>query len=128
VSLANKIKEKPNLIVYLFLIIIGLIIVVGTMFQYFEQKDISENKKTTKGEIIEIDHLTSASYTLRYKYEVNGKEYFNNIGINFFRCDNGKDGCIGSEFTVYYSSKNPQHSRIDLGKYEKFKTTVEFVK
>jgi hypothetical protein len=127
-DLFNKIKEKPNLLVIIFLVIIGIVVLIGTLKQFLDQKEISLNKVSTIGKIVEIDHLTSASYTIKYKYTVNDTEYFDNVGVNFFKCDNGRKGCVGSEFTVYYSSKNPEHSRIDLGKYEKFKTTVEFVK
>lgn len=121
-------KEKPNLIVFVFLGFIVLIIIFRICFQYIEQKDISLNKETTLGRIIEFDHLTSADYSIKYMYEVDEVEYYNHVGVSFFKCEDGKEGCVGSEFRVYYSSKNPEHSRIDLGKYEKYKTTVEFVK
>jgi hypothetical protein len=126
-NLTNKIKHKILTLgpVQWGFILVMLLIVLN---QYLGQKDISENKEQTTGKIIEFKYINMTDYAIVYKYDVKGRYYLGRTGVSFFKCDNGKDGCVGSEFTVYYSSKNPQHSRIDLGKYEKYKTTVEFVK
>lgn len=111
-------------------IFIGLVLFFGFMFfrTYNSQLDIKKNEVTTTGKIIELFGKYQSRYGLLYEYYVNGKKYEGSVGITPFDCENGKKACVGSEFTVYYSSKNPENSRIDLGKYEKYKTTVEFVK
>ena len=92
------------------------------------QIDVKNNKEVTQGKIIKFIREYQARYGLKYEYYIDGVRYTGQIGIDPFECDDGTKNCIGKEFTVYYSSKNPENSRIDLGKYEKHKTTVEFVK
>jgi len=111
-------------------IVIGIAILFAFLFfrEYSRQLDIKTNSIATTGKIIEFRSNYQARYTLVYEYYVEEKRYTGAIGITPFNCDDGKNACIGHEFTVYYSSKNPKNSRIDLGKYEKYKTTVEFIK
>jgi hypothetical protein len=113
-----------------FLPLIGIILIFLILFlmDYKEQSELKENKISTTGKIIKIKSKYQARYSLVYEYYVNDKKYEGSVGITPFDCDSGKRGCVGSEFTVYYSSINPENSRIDLGMYEEFKTTVEFVK
>ncbi|MDB2555598.1 hypothetical protein N9X55_02520 [Flavobacteriaceae bacterium] len=92
------------------------------------QVDVKNNKEVTTGKIIKLTRGYQARYGLIYEYNIEGKRYTGQIGIDPFLCDDGTKNCVGKEFVVYYSSKNPENSRIDLGKYEKYKTTVEFVK
>jgi hypothetical protein len=110
------------------LIIAGVIIILSILFykQYSKQIDIKNNRELTEGEIIKLEGAYKARYRLVYSYFVDGVNYTGKVRVTPFKCDNGKDYCIGKEFPVHYSSKNPQNSRIDLGKYEKYKTTVEF--
>tara|TARA_B110000908_G_scaffold78246_1_gene93962 strand:+ start:583 stop:969 length:387 start_codon:yes stop_codon:yes gene_type:complete len=108
--------------------IILVIVLIGITFQYYQQKEIRKYKEQTTGKIIKFKYENKVHYGLVYEYYVKGKHYSNQIGVSFFKCDDGTKGCIGKEFTIYYSSKTPEYSRIDLGKYEKYKTTVEFVK
>ena len=111
-------------------IAIGLIIFLFFLFfiQYKDERDLEINKKMTKGKIIKLSRKYQARYGLVYEYYVKNIRYTGNVGISPFICDDGTKNCIGQEFPVYYSSKNPENSRIDLGNYEKYKTTVEFVK
>ncbi|WP_282057272.1 DUF3592 domain-containing protein [Maribacter luteus] len=126
-ALRNKFPgsiSKDTIAFVIGLLVLVLCILYGTYKQY----DIADNQKKTNGEILEFYHSTRARYGLKYRYWVGDKEYIGSTGVSPFKCDNGKKGCVGQEFPVYYSSENPQYSRIDLGKYEKYKTTVEFVK
>lgn len=118
----NKISINP---IQILLIVAILFIVVN---QYLEQKDIVLHKRETSGKVIKFISGNKTYYSIKYEYFVHGIRYVNEVGVSYFKCFDGKKGCVGSEFTVYYSSKNPEHSRIDLGKYEKYKKTVEFVK
>ena len=108
--------------------LITLVILLCFLFQYYKQYSIVHNEEKTTGEIIEFFHINKARYAIKYQYVVNKEKYWGQTGVHVFECDNGKKGCVGKEFPVYYSSKNPGYSKIDLGKYEKHKTTVEFIK
>ncbi|KQC29384.1 hypothetical protein [Flagellimonas eckloniae] len=110
----------------IFLAIIVVVILGGIVFQYYKQKDIKLNEGQITGRITKFLKHGRASFGVRYEYYVNGELYAGQVGISPFSCDNGKKGCVGEEFEVYYSIKNPEYSRIDLGKYEQYKNTVEF--
>ena len=83
-------------------------------------KEISKNKKETIGEVVDF-HYSNKEYRLKYKYKADNIEFENIISTRFFRCKDGTKGCIGKTFKVYYSSKNPEKSDIDLEEYNKFK-------
>ncbi len=113
--------------IVLLLIVLG-IIVIGTIKQYYRQKEIALYRQKTIGQVIDLEHDTKANYSLEYSYVVDDVKYNGIVGVEFFKCSDGTKGCVGKKFYVYYSSKNPEYSRIYLGKYEKHKTTVEFFK
>lgn len=94
--------------------------------QFFYYKEIYNNKRETAGVVTKIEYTSRGSYTLSYTYQVNEKIYENHFGVSGFIGDNGKKGCVGCTFRVYYSSKDHEKSRLYLGKYERHKTTVEF--
>ncbi|MBC9795848.1 DUF3592 domain-containing protein [Sinomicrobium weinanense] len=110
------------------LTIIALTVILGVFYQYYQQKNIIKYKQETIGTVVEFQNHSAGRSGILYEYVVNGKKYTGQVGINKFKCGNGKWGCVGEKFKVYYSSKNPKYSKIDLGKYEKYKATVEFVK
>lgn len=110
--------------------IVGIIIlfIFFTIFkQYFYYDEIRLNKKETIGTIYKIRYSSRGSYQLYYHYEIDNVKYYGSTGIENFVGDNGRKGCVGCSFKVYYSSKDKQKSTIRLGKYEKYKTKVEFV-
>ena len=98
-----------------------LIIILFIFRDFYIEKDIDNNEKVTLGEIIEFRTHYQARYSIVYQYSVDNITYTGNSSVSFFRCDNGNKGCVGNKFSVFYSSKNPSHSRIDLGKYEKYR-------
>jgi hypothetical protein len=110
--------------------LIGLILLFSIFIlkQYLKDTDIKNNELHTKGKVVKLLTKYRAGYSLIYEYYVNNIKYISSVGVDSFNCDDGTKCCIGSEFNIYYSSKNPENSRIDLGKYEKYKTTVEFFK
>ena len=110
--------------------VLGMIIIIFIIFvvEYNKQSDLENNKKNTLGKIIRLQPSFKIRYTIEYEYHVEGKSYIGAVRVTPFKCDDGTKYCIGSEFKVYYSSKNPEYSRIDLGKYEKYKTKLEFFK
>jgi hypothetical protein len=106
---------------FVFLILIS----IGKQFLYY--KEIKDYQKETVGLIEEYEYSSRGSYTLVYSYKVNNENFKNTIGTSGFYGDNKRKGCVGCEFKVLYSYKDPKKSSIRLGKYEKYKTTVEFV-
>lgn len=109
--------------------IIGIAITLIIIFianQFFYYKEIRDYKKQTIGLIEDFKYTSRGSYNLIYSYKVNNQNYKNTIGTSGFLGDNKRKGCIGCEFKVFYSSKNPSKSSIRLGKYENHKRTVEF--
>ncbi|WP_299434123.1 DUF3592 domain-containing protein [uncultured Maribacter sp.] len=111
----------------LWAISVGIILIILALYTIYKDYSVSENKKTVIGEIINFQHRNLSYYYIEYKYTVDKKIYTGSCGVSGdFICNNGKEGCVGEKFTVYYSSTNPSYSKIDLGQYEEFKTTVEF--
>lgn len=108
------------------IIVLALFFVFIILREYKKKTDLQDNQKQTIGKVLNLISNYQARYTLTYEYFVNGKRFTGRVGVSPFKCDDGKKACIGHEFKVYYSSKTPKNSRIDLGKYEKFKTSIEF--
>lgn len=104
-----------------------LLILISIGKQYFYYKEIKDNKRETTGIIERIEYNSRGANTLYFSYIVDGNSFRNNIGVNSFYGHNKRKGCVGCEFKVLYSSKDPKKSSIRLGKYEKYKRTVEFV-
>ncbi|MEO0525909.1 MAG: DUF3592 domain-containing protein [Bacteroidota bacterium] len=121
----NRFFKKDNegkiILGLLFLIAFGIL---GR--QYFREKNIFENQAKTEGTITKFKKSGKDGSGVTYKYKVNNIWYYGSVGVHPFKCENGKKGCVGKKFTVYYSTENPKYSRINLGIYEKHKATVEF--
>ena len=116
---------KKKFIVLIIILIISFLAYRGVS----KDLEIKNNKMTTIGKIVKLQPSVKARFYIEYSYIVKGKKYRNTVRVhNDFKCDSGVKYCVGEEFTVYYSSKNPENSRINLGKYEKFKSKVEFIK
>ena len=101
-------------------LLILLIAMTSIVYQFYVRTQIEKNRGETTGKIIEFIYEARLDYGIIYEYYVDKKHYTNQIGVSFFKCDNGKKGCVGEEFPVYYSKDNPENSRIDLGKYDKY--------
>ena len=105
---------------------IFLTVIIGIIMQYQEDQEIKRYRRTTEATIIKFEHINLSDYYIKYKYKVEGKEYIGRTGVEYFKCDDGKLGCVGHTFMVSYSSNDPSKSNIHLGKYEKHERTVEF--
>ena len=114
-------KYKKVLITLIFILIF---LPISKQFFYFSE--IKKNKKETIGVISKIKYTSRGDNSLYYYYMINGKKYEGITSVNSFYGYNKKKGCVGCEFKIYYSSKNPNKSTIRLDKYEKYKRTVEF--
>jgi hypothetical protein len=102
---------------------IGVLLIIAIIFfsELYKKNDINQNEKSTTGKVKEFRKHYQARYSIVYEYSVKDITYTGHASVSSFKCDDGKKGCVGSEFMVYYSSKNPTNSRIDLGKYEKYR-------
>ncbi|HLO74240.1 MAG TPA: hypothetical protein VK164_09925 [Flavobacterium sp.] len=102
--------------------IISVLIIKQFLFFY----EIDNYKCNTFGTIqYTTENLRSIS--LHYRYIVNDKEYIGNTSVRNFSKIKDELICKNCNFKVYYSSKDPSKSSLRLGKYEKYKTKVEFV-
>ncbi|WP_298782712.1 DUF3592 domain-containing protein [uncultured Polaribacter sp.] len=113
-----------------YIVLIIIIIVSALLYRSINKElEIMNNKMTTIGKIIRLQPGFKARFYIEYTYIVKGKKYKGTVRVSSnLKCDNGIKYCIGEEFKVSYSSKNPENSRIHLGKYEKYKSKVEFIK
>jgi hypothetical protein len=100
--------------------LLGLIVGIGIVINSINQTDLKNNGQYTKGKVVDF-HFSNNEYILEYEYTVEGEVYSSKTSIHYFECPNGVPGCLGNEYTVFYSSKNPWNSRIDLGEYDKLK-------
>ena len=125
--MASKIIIFLDKNIKIILVSLFLVICVGIYIQFDNQKEILKNLEVTTGTVTDVRYISRGAYALHYKYVVNNNTYKNNIGIEKFIGNNKKLGCLGCSFKVYYSSENPEKSRIFLAEFEKYKTTVEFV-
>ncbi|MFY7670156.1 hypothetical protein ACOSP6_03640 [Tenacibaculum sp. MEBiC06402] len=116
-----KIGDK---LVFFAVVLIVVGILVNTLIN---EKELAENKKFTTGKIIEASY-TGGKYYIKYSFKVKNKKYYGEVRTNFFKCDNGIDGCLGENFEVIYSGINPNNNDINLGKYNHFKMRNRIIK
>ena len=109
-------------------VIVGVILIIaliGIGKQFWEQKQIFDDRGTTTGIVSEYLEAGWRSDALLYEYSVKGKKYSNRVGVS--RNTDKKAGeKLKKEFKVYYSKSKPELSVIDLAELEEFKTYVEF--
>ncbi len=105
------------------LIVIGGAIIGTLIYHYRKDLSVTKYKTETTGKIIGFEYSKNG-YSLKYKYYVDGIKYKGSVGTVFFRCADGTKGCVGKEVKVFYSSKEPQYSQVNLGEYEHVKTTI----
>ncbi|SEB46075.1 hypothetical protein SAMN04489761_0851 [Tenacibaculum sp. MAR_2009_124] len=118
----KKKNKVSNLVGGLF----ALSIILGSI-GYELRKDylINNYRKQAIGIIISYDDSTS-KHGLRYKYKVNGRLYFEIVGVEHFS-EFEKNNCIGKQVIVNYSSKEPSYSHVHLGEYQSKKKTVHLM-
>ncbi|WP_108247305.1 hypothetical protein [Muricauda brasiliensis] len=105
--------------------LISVIILIGIGKQYWEQKQIFEDRGTTTGIVTEYLEAGWQNDALLYEYTVNGKKYQNSVGVS--RNTDKKAGeKLKMKFKVYYAKSEPRLSVINLAELEEYKTYVEF--
>lgn len=107
--------------------LLAIAIIGGSAYHLIKDYNVKTNKKHVVGKITNFRFINMARYSIDYEYIVENIKYDGQVGVEYFDCYKNKD-CIGYEIDVYYSSKNPKFSQVDLRKYEKFKTTVYLIK
>ena len=108
--------KKEN---YIILSVIGLILIIGTIYNSVN-RDYLKNGKATLGIITDYGFCNN-NWCGDYSYEVDGKKYNGSWVGGFFKCNDGTKGCVGKKFTVIYSPEKPEISEINLKKYNHHK-------
>lgn len=99
------------------------------LYSIYDQYQIKINRAETIGIVTKFKSGGGgARYSISYSFKVNGKKYIGHMGVSSFKCKDGSKKCvIGKNFKVIYSEKNPEYNWIDLGEYDKYRTTVKFI-
>ncbi|MBC6999672.1 DUF3592 domain-containing protein [Cytophaga sp. FL35] len=105
-------------------IIIGILILAVLVYHYNKDSSVAKYRTETIGVIIKFKHRNKASYSLKYEYYVDGIRYEGSVGTSYFKCPDGREGCVGKEVTVYYSSNEPKYSQVNLKEYDEYRRTV----
>jgi hypothetical protein len=116
-------NKKYTIGVFLFCLCIFSIIAFGT----YQDWELQNNGVFTVGKLTDVSYDRRGKYHLHYEYFVNGKKYKDKTVTHYFNCINDKK-CIGNEYKVIYSSKNPSNSDIELGELKKYKASIPFFK
>lgn len=103
------------------------IVIIGVFIlkQYLYFYEIDKYKNVTYGSV-QFASESLRDMSLHYKYVIKDKEYFGNTSVRDFSKIKNNLICPNCKFKVYYSSKDPSKSSLRLGKYEEYKTSVEF--
>ena len=112
----NK-KQQKFLFLGLFILLIGFGIYQNTV----KYDSLEKSGEVVEAIIIDYKFVYKATYKITYKYVIDNKEYIGTCRTSYFKCDNGKDGCLGEKFKVIYLPKDPKTNEILLGKYNNFK-------
>jgi hypothetical protein len=114
-------KDKVAIVVVLF------VIIIVTIYSSYRKKNLLDNLVYTESKIIEFKYLGKTDYSVNYVFFVKNKKYIGKVSTSFFKCSNETKGCVGKKFKVGYSFKDPSINEIDLGSYNKFKTSVNSI-
>jgi hypothetical protein len=108
--------NKDSFGLFLILILLGGLF----LFIYQKDKDFIENLSSTRGKITNYYNTGGKKY-IEYSFFVRGKQYKGRVRVSSFKCSDGTKGCVGKDFKILYSSKNPNNNDIYLEKYQKYK-------
>ena len=104
------------------------IMIIGYLVfkQFLYYNEIDKNKSFTTGKVIKFTE-DIRSYGVYYEYIINKKKYSGVTSVRNLKKFKNNITCTNCVLKVIYSSKDPSKSSLRLGKYEKYKTKVEFV-
>ena len=115
----SKIREK------IFKVIMILIFLGFGFLTFNESYDLKSNCKFTKGVVKGFEYKRYGKYSLTYNFYVNGRKHTGSTVTHSFNCLKNK-ACLGNEFLIAYSDKDPDNNDIYLGKFERYKASVKF--
>jgi len=87
--------------------------------------ELKSNCKFTKGVVKGFEYKRYGKYSLTYNFYVNGRKYTGKTATHSFNCLKNK-ACLGKEFLIAYSDKDPENNEIYLGRFERHKASVKF--
>ena len=104
------------------------IMIIGYLVfkQFLYYNEIDKNKSFTTGKVIKFTE-DIRSYGVYYEYIKKKKKYTGVTSVRNLKKFKNNITCTNCVLKVIYSSKDPSKSSLRLGKYEKYKTKVEFV-
>ena len=104
------------------------IMIIGYLVfkQFLYYNEIDKNKSFTTGKVIKFTE-DIRSYGVYYEYIINKKKYTGVTSVRNLKKFKNNITFTNCVLKVIYSSKDPSKSSLRLGKYEKYKTKVEFV-
>jgi hypothetical protein len=104
------------------------IMIIGYLVfkQFLYYNEIDKNKLFTTGKVIKFTE-NIRGYGVYYEYIINKKKYSGVTSVRNLKKFKNNITCTNCVLKVIYSSKDPSKSSLRLGKYEKYKTKVEFV-
>ena len=104
------------------------IMIIGYLVfkQFLYYNEIDKNKSFTTGKVIKFTE-DIRSCGVYYEYIINKKKYTGVTSVRNLKKFKNNITCTNCVLKVIYSSKDPSKSSLRLGKYEKYKTKVEFV-
>lgn len=104
-----------------FVLTLIIILTIAAIFNTVHKKyHLKFYEKEGVAIITKLEHLRGPKYELYFEYIIDNKKYVNYTSVRYFTCENGMLGCIGEQFNIKYSSKNPEISIIDLGYYKRY--------
>ena len=112
----NK-KSQKIILISLFL---GLI-VFGVYQNTFKSNKLEKKGKIVRAEIIDFEFVYKTTYKITYKFIISEKTYKSSRRTSYFKCENGREGCVGKIFKVKYLPNNPEINEIYLEDYDRFK-------
>lgn len=112
-----KENRKKLFVLSIFLVIL----IIGGAVNSIDENELEQNGIATKGKVIKYNFCNN-NWCGKYKFYVDGKAYYGTWSGGYFKCPSGKEGCLGQEFTITYSSLDPNLNEINLEKFNDKKT------
>ena len=103
-----KSKKRGEILFKSFVILTVFGILIGFYSSRIDQRDLKENGIETIGIIVHFEHRAKRGIYVKYKFEIEGKSYFDNQKLTIKRSKIK----LGDSFKVIFSKQNPNNSKM----------------